>query len=154
MCEKEKLYKIALHRIFTFKMLTSYIIQIFKNIRLWTVEKCSTQPTHCRVTCSLAAGWSTFIHRIFSVFCICCSGDHKNIISSLHVAKCQPRWRLSYHITVKSELNEKLTEWTDWQHERQHKHKCAMHSLLPAELWNPKCTTQSLCSALSNTENV
>lgn len=26
------------------------------------------------------------------MFCICCSRHHKNIISSVHVAKCQPCW--------------------------------------------------------------
>lgn len=50
--------------------------------------------------------------------------------------------KLLYLITVKSGLNEKLTEWTDWQDERQRR---AMPSPLPAALWNPKCTAQWLC---------
>ncbi len=50
--------------------------------------------------------------------------------------------KLLYLITVKSELNKKLTEWTEWQDERQQR---AMRSPLLAALWIPKCTTQRLC---------
>ncbi len=63
--------------------------------------------------------------------------------------------KLLYLIAVKSVLKEKLTEWTDWQDERQHRCKCAMHSSLSAELLNPvtvfkPVTVSENCSALSS----
>lgn len=128
---------------------------VFKNSFSYIImhTKTSSLTTH-QHTAALAAGLEAFIHSLLCVFCICCLRDHKNTISSLHVAKCQPHW--SFYISSLSSrywMKNWLNELTD----RMKDSRSAMHSPLPAVLWNPKCTihciVSELCLAMSFREN-
>lgn len=113
----------------------------FEQLRYYAWQPSSTE------TCSLSAGWEVFVLSLLCMFCMCCSRDHKNIILSLHVAKCQQCLSFISHNSEVS-IDQKLTRWTDWQDERRQKWKRV--SPVPAVFWvYDPITVSELCSALS-----
>lgn len=134
--------KIIFHWVFAFENFSLYIIHAFKNIRLWVVEKCltltSTLQSNLFTSCGLTDIHSQPPLHVLHLLLETSQEYHQQYAC----CKMSAILKLLYIITVKSQLNGKLTEWTGLQDERQQKWKGAEHSPLPAALWNPNCRTQ------------
>lgn len=150
--------KIIFHWVFAFKNFSSYIIHALKNIRLWAVEKSSTLTS--ALQSNLFTSWrlidmySLHLLRVLHLLLERSQAYHQQFAC----CKMSATLQLLYLIAVKSGLNEKSTEWTDWQDERQQKVRVCR--VLSASCWalKPKVydpgTVSKLGSAWSYRENV
>lgn len=139
---------INFHWVFTFKNFSTYIIHEFKNTRLWAVEKCLTSNLFS--SCRLIDVYSQPPLRVLHLLLERSQEYHQQFAC----CEMSATLKLLYLITVKSVLNEKLTEWTGWK--TREVQVCDAFSTaccaLKPKVYDPM-TVSELCSALSYREN-